>query len=221
MANGYRRVRPGTNHIIIIVALASGVTVLLADRFFSPPAPSRAAGAGLVQRVDACLQADGTLRVVPSGDLCPPGERELFWFEASASAPLPEGTPGPPGPSGLPGPPGPPGPHGPPGPPGSGGAEVGSGYEVVISRFVVAPKQVGSGVARCPAGKVVLGGGVRFDPESASSAVERSISVSKSSPVAAGEGGEGGPGWGVTVKHTGDSSGAIALVVSAICAMVH
>ena len=275
MAGGYRKVRPGTNHIIVIVALASGVVLLLADRFFAPAFETGLNGNGVVsQRIEACQAADGMLHIIPSGQMCAPGERQLFWFQASAASPLeagapgpagpagPSGVPGPAGPAGPPGPPGPPGamviaggdpastrttlgspraaasdrpgavgpsgspgpagPPGPPGPPGPTGAPGVSGYEIVTSRFVVAPKQVGSGLVRCPAGKVVLGGGVRADPDTpAPNGPDRAVVV-RSSPLPAPEGGAGGPGWEATVKHAGDSaSGAITVIVTAICAVLH
>ena len=250
--------------------------LLLADRFFSPAFENGLNGGGAVtQRIEACAGADGRLRIIPPGQACAPGERPLFWFEASAASPLEAGTPGPagppgppgpagptgppgpagpPGPSGAPGavvvagdaarvalggpraaaterigaagPPGPPGPAGspgppgPPGPPGASGAQAVSSYEIVTTRFTVAPRQSGSGLVRCPAGKVVLGGGVRFDPDSgAPDAPDRGVVV-RSSPLPADDA-AGGPGWAATVKHAGQSTtGAITVIVSAICAVL-
>jgi hypothetical protein len=113
-------------------------------------------------------------------------------------------------------------PPGPPGPPGPAGAQGVSGYEIVTTRFVVAPKQFGSGLVRCPAGKVVLGGGVRSDPDTpVPNGPDRAVVV-RSSPLPAPEGGADGPGWGATVKHVGDSaSGTITVIVTAICAVLH
>src|SRR2546423_771621 len=83
-----------TTHIIVIVALASGVVLLLADRFFSPAFENGLNGGGAVtQRIEACAGADGRLRIIPPGQACAPGERPLFWFEASAASPLEAGTP--------------------------------------------------------------------------------------------------------------------------------
>ena len=112
----------------------------------------------------------GDLRVVESGTDCKSNEIAVQWNQRG-----PQGIPGPPGakgdtgPSGPQGPAGPQGEAGPAGPPGPQG-ETGpagppgglAGYEIVFgndARFTGAEGVVST--ARCPEGKVVLGGGFR------------------------------------------------------------
>jgi len=161
----------------------------------------------------------------------------------------PPGPPGPPGPAGPPGPPGsgtlatrglgapgapgrtaagaagatgapgPAGPAGPPGPAGRAGSDGVSGFEIVTAKVAVPSRQAASGQARCPAGKVALGGGVLTDPEGtrkAEEAVER-MDVVVSAPLLPG--GDGGYGWAATVRNS--SSGALSVIVAVVCVALH
>ena len=147
----------------------------------------------------------------------------------------PPGPPGPPGPGasasgrgraasaehgpaaaiGPAGPAGPPGPAGPSGPSGHPGVDGVSGFELVIAKMPVAVRQSATGEARCPAGKVAVGGGVLRDPDGPGAAgSEDRMEVAVSGPLLPG-GGNGGHGWTATVRNTGSSR--ISVVVAAIC----
>jgi hypothetical protein len=153
--------------------------------------------------------------------------------------PGPAGPPGPPGPAGPPGPPakaapsdtalparaataagaaptsgvsGAPGPAGPAGRPGADGV---SGFEIVTAKVAVASRASGTGEARCPAGKVAVGGGVLPDPESPKRAgAEERMDTVVSAPLLPG--GDAGYGWTATVRNTSGTT-ALAVVVAAIC----
>lgn len=162
----------------------------------------------------------------------------------SVGVPGPTGPPGPPGPPGPAGPPGPPGrsgaspvakaagvsgsapdrtvaaagapgPPGPPGPPGRTGADGVAGFEIVTNKVAVPSRETASGEARCPAGKVALGGGVLPDPENPrkSGAPEERLDVIVSGPLLPT--GDAGYGWTGTVKNT--AAGPLSVVVAAIC----
>ena len=155
----------------------------------------------------------------------------------------PAGPPGPPGPAGPPGPPGPAGsgalaargsgappgrmaagasgpqgPSGPPGPPGAAGragTDGVSGLEIVTAKLSVPSREAASGEARCPAGKVAVGGGVLPDPENGGKnekAAER-MDVAVSAPLLPG--GDGGSGWVATVRNT--HTATLSVVVAAVC----
>ena len=156
---------------------------------------------------------------------CPEGEvagEEAPWVPgtsllAGPAGPTgPEGPPGPPGPEGPQGKPGetpspavvraaaatagaagPPGPQGPSGPPGIDGV---SGYEVVTTRVILEPSSRAQRFVECPAGKVVLSGGV---------AAERPlrpaprIVVIQSAPLLEPiPGAGGGPRWRTSTRRT-------------------
>ncbi|MEW6471934.1 MAG: hypothetical protein AB1679_06665 [Actinomycetota bacterium] len=157
--------------------------------------------------------------------------------------PGPAGPPGPPGPPGPAGPAGPPGaagkggppvaatsgrvaaaanrgagmagPPGPPGPPGRPGADGVSGFEIVTTKVAVPSRQAASGEARCPAGKVSVGGGVLPDPETPSKndRPEERMDVVVSGPLLPG--GDAGYGWTATVRNTG--TGGLTVVLAVIC----
>ena len=107
---------------------------------------------------------NGQVRIVSPQGHCRRSETALDWnVEGPPGAPGPAGTSGPAGVNGDPGPAGPagvngdPGPAGPPGAPGTPGV---SGWEYVVSSAVLLPAGgTRSAVARCPAGKQVIGGG--------------------------------------------------------------
>ena len=107
---------------------------------------------------------DGTLRVIDTAKTatCPNGYSALDCNQTG-----PAGPAGQQGPAGLPGADGQQGPVGATGPVGASGI---SGYEVVYGRNDVSPGRFDTEIswsAYCPAGKVVLGGGVDLDPLSA------------------------------------------------------
>lgn len=175
----------------------------------------------------------GSDRIHPSAEAGPPGP------------PGPAGPPGPPGPPGPAGPPGAPakaatssttagapagrtataaagsgsagapGLPGPPGPAGRAGADGVSGFEVVTAKVAVPGRASASGEARCPAGKVAVGGGVLPDPDMAKEGVpDDRMTVVVSAPRLPG-GDAPGYAWTVTVKNTGTSP--LAILVAAIC----
>ena len=155
------------------------------------------------------------------------------------------GPPGPPGPAGPPGPVGPPGPAGPPGPPGAApapartvaasgpsgavgppgppgpagraGADGVSGFEIITAKVSVPGRQSATGEARCPVGKVALGGGVVPDPDwpTKLTGPEEGTDVAASGPLLPGPG--GGYGWTATVRNTSHSP--LPVIVAAICAV--
>ena len=171
-------------------------------------------------------------------DAAPSGTLPLI----SAGLPIPAGPPGPPGPAGPPGPPGPagpagassggpgprtaaglglgqagaagpPGPVGPPGAPGRAGADGVSGFEIVTAKVAVGPRQTASGQARCPAGKVALGGGALPDADTAPGSQDRMELVVSAPLLPKGESGD--YGWTATVRNTGPA--ALTVVVAAMC----
>ena len=148
----------------------------------------------------------------------------------------PAGPPGPPGPAGSAtvagrgsgrsaasgqlaagavGPGGPQGPSGPPGPVGRAGSDGVSGFEIVTAKVSVPGRGSASGEARCPAGKVALGGGVLPEPVDGGKnelAAER-MDVTISAPLLPGA--DGGSGWVATVRNT--HTGGLSVVVAAVC----
>jgi hypothetical protein len=91
-----------------------------------------------------------------------------------------------------------------------------TGFEIVTAKVAVATRGSAAGEARCPAGKVAVGGGVLPDPESPRRAgAEDRMDVVVSAPLLPGGDG-GGYGWTATVKNT-SSSVPLAVVVAAIC----
>jgi hypothetical protein len=90
-----------------------------------------------------------------------------------------------------------------------------SGFEVVTARVSVPGRQSASGEARCPAGKVALGGGVLPEPVDGGKneqAAER-MDVMISAPLLPGS--DGGSGWMATVRNT--HTGGLSIVVAAVC----
>jgi len=142
----------------------------------------------------------------PQGDLGPAGPQGV------AGPAGPQGDPGPAGPAGAQGDPGPVGPAGPQGDAGPAGAPGVSGWEYVTSAAVSLPTGgTKSAVARCPAGKQVLGGG--FTSPGAGATVVESHAVF--GPVAGDS--RTTPGWIVWARNpSGPDSTLNAYAVCAI-----
>src|SRR5437764_144614 len=104
------------------------------------------------------------------------------------------------------------------GPAGRAGTDGVSGFEIVTAKVSVPGRQAAAGEARCPAGKVALGGGVLPDADSPRKLVgpEEGMDVVASGPLLPGT--EGGYGWTATVKNT--STSPLPVIVAAICAVV-
>jgi hypothetical protein len=96
--------------------------------------------------IHGCVSKNGALRIILPDEHCKPNESPLDWSI--------QGEPGPMGP------PGPPGPEGPEGDPGSPGERGGYGRETVREATALDGVDHKQAVVECPAGKVVLGGGV-------------------------------------------------------------
>ena len=232
--------RRTTTSVLVAVALVSGGILLLGDRFHVTPGYALTERSPVPARIAACVAEENMRLVNPDQEQCRPGELQLT-SPRSALQPIsagglagPAGPPGPPGPEGPAGPPGPPGPagsgrlaagsggpqgpSGPPGPPGAAGpagTDGVSGFEVVTARVAVPGRQSASGEARCPAGKVALGGGVLPEPVEGNKneqAAER-MDVTISAPRLPGS--DGGSGWVATVRNT--HTGGLSVVVAALC----
>ena len=100
------------------------------------------------------------------------------------------------------------------------GANGVSGYEIVTAKVAVPSRESVAGEARCPAGKVAVGGGVLPDPESPrkNGAPEDRMDVVISAPLLPG--GDSGSGWVATVKNTSGTA-PLTVVVAAICVTQH
>lgn len=137
----------------------------------------------------------------PAGPEGAPGQVATAAVRAAAAA----------GPAGPAGPQGPQGPQGPAGPPGIDGI---SGYEVVTVRALVDPQARAHRAVECPAGKVVLSGGVAAERPVRPAprlVVVQSTPMLESTP---------GRGWRATVENVADPGGeTITVIVSAICAV--
>jgi hypothetical protein len=91
-----------------------------------------------------------------------------------------------------------------------------AGFEIVTTKVAVASRESAGGEARCPAGKVALGGGVLPDPDSPRRAgAEDRMDVAVSGPLLGGADGSG-YGWTATVKNTSGTT-PLAVVVAALC----
>jgi len=188
------------------------------------------------EHADQPTSARASLRAQPAAS----GPSGATGLAGLAGPPGPQGPVGPPGPAGPSGPPGavgsagraagatgaaepaapagPDGAQGPPGPPGAvgqRGADGVSGFEIVIAKVSVGGRETAAGEARCPAGKVAVGGGVLPDPDSPRmpAGSEDRMGVVASGPLLPG--GAGGYGWTATVKNT--SSAPLPVIVAAIC----
>ena len=145
--------RRATNSVLVAVALLGGAILLLGDRFDAAPGyaltqPVRTSG-----HIAACVAEESMRLIDTAWERCQPDELAL----ASERTQSPGAT-GEAGPVGLPGPPGP------PGSPGRPGADGVAGFELVTAKVSVPKGQSAGGEARCPAGKVALGGGVLARP---------------------------------------------------------
>lgn len=155
-------------------------------------------------RIEACAQKEtGRLRAVAADERCQPSESWLEWSV--------QGPPGPAGPQGPAGPTGATGPAGAVGPPGPTGPAGVSGWEQVSSLPVVVNAGASRGaLARCPAGKVVVGGGFA-SPGAGTVVVEsRPVPPTLSDP---------GSGWGWTVWARNPSGPDSLLTAYALCAL--
>lgn len=149
---------------IVATVLAGGVA------WAAIPGPS-----GVIQ---GCYDSGGNVKVVEALP-CPKGHTPFVWNQQGTQGPKgdtgepgergPAGLPGERGDTGAPGAPGAPGEQGPQGLPGQNGAqgeqgEPGgvSGYEYLFRVFTLNPGgQLLNEHLACPAGKVILGGGIR------------------------------------------------------------
>lgn len=229
--------------VIVAVALTSAmwaVTEKVRDREHLHEAES---GDHIAASNDPCAVDDGEADGVVGPTL---SEAERAACVQSEQAQLTDelqvglrGEPGPEGPMGPPGPEGPTGPRGPAGetpsraavraaaagavmegpvgPPGPTGADGISGYQVVSDRIVLEPLRRVQREVECPAGKMVLGGGVAAEQ---SAQPLPKIVVIQSGPLL--DPGTPGRGWVATVENLASPahSGPIVVVVSAICAIV-
>jgi hypothetical protein len=145
----------------------------------------------------------------PQGDPGPAGP------QGDPGAAGPAGLAGPAGPQGDPGPAGPqgdPGPAGPAGPAGADGAPGVSGWQNVLSgTVIVAPGATKSVVARCSAGKQVLGGG--FSSAGGTLALVASFPVFTAIPNVDTR---TTPGWLISARNTNGTDAT--LTANAICA---
>jgi hypothetical protein len=90
-----------------------------------------------------------------------------------------------------------------------------TGYEIVTAKLTVAGRQAARGEARCPPGKVALGGGVLPDAGAGQGGgAEDRMAVVMSGPLLPG-GDPAGAGWMATVRNTGMAP--LAAVVAAVC----
>jgi hypothetical protein len=185
-------------------------------------------------------EADGvqgpSLSETGQAEACHEGERAP-WVPGTSLLAGPAGPVGPEGPAGPPGPEGPAGskgspgetpspaavravaaaagaegPAGPQGPPGPAGTDGISGYEVVSTRVMVDPQTRAQRAVECPAGKVVLSGGVAA--ERPAHPAPR-IVIIQSAPLLEPTPGRG---WRATVENVAADE-PIAVIWSAICAI--
>ncbi len=230
--------------VIVAVALTSatwGVTEKVRDRE-NHLHPQGEAHGQLAAATDGCVVDDGEADGVQGPMLgetgqaqeCPDGDQALL---TDALRRGPQGPSGPEGPIGPPGPEGPrgpaglmpspaavrtaaaaaqgAGPMGPQGPPGPTGADGVSGYEVVSTRVILDPQKRAQREVECPAGKLVLSGGVAAEH---STQYSPDLVVVQSAPLLEPTPGRG---WRVTVENLADPghSQPIVVIVSAICAI--
>lgn len=235
-----KRSRRGPNYLIVVVALASATVLLLADRYLGQQTHAETEHGQLANFADPCTdggEADGafgpSLSETGGTEPCPPEGEEAPWVPGSSLLAGPAGPAGPPGPPGPEGPPGRPGetpapavvraaaaaageagPAGPQGPPGPAGIDGISGYEVVSKRVVLEPQARAQRTVECPAGKVVLSGGVAAERPSRPAP---RIMVMQSAPLLEPI---PGAGWRATVENVADpgTSPPVTVIVSAICA---
>jgi hypothetical protein len=182
--------------------------------------------------IHSCVNSSGgTLKVVGPGEACKNQETALDWNQ--------QGVPGPAGPPGPMGPPGPLGPvgqtgqmgaqglrgiqgiQGPQGPQGPHGEPGSNGVANVVSRVKDAPvhHHSSSGVARCKAGEVAVGGGVEgLNIEARGLPSLYGTAVIVTSAPYPNEDGEKPTGWLGGVINVGDPLGSVGALVWVVCA---
>jgi hypothetical protein len=151
MATSHPCFRRATTSLLVAVALISGAMLPLGDRFepassYALSQPVRLGGA-----IAACVAEENMRLVALDRERCRPEELELASERVRSEAQGPDGPAGPPGP---------------PGPAGRAGTDGISGFEIVSVKLAVGGRATAAGEARCPAGKVAVGGGVMPNPES-------------------------------------------------------
>jgi hypothetical protein len=189
--------RRATTSVLVAVGLISGAILLLGDRFDAAPGYALTQPVRIDAHIAACV-AEESMRLIDSGrERCQPGELALESERVHASADS--------------------GQVGPPGSPGRAGLDGVAGFEIVTAKVEVPKGQTVAGEARCPVGKVALGGGVLPDPASPRNggAPEDRMDVVVSAPLLPGGADAGGYGWRATVKNT--AGGPLSLVVAALC----
>jgi hypothetical protein len=190
--------RRATTSVLVAVGLTSGAILLLGDRFDAVPGYALTQPTRIDAHIAACV-AEESLRLIDSGrERCQPGELALESERVHPSATSFPAVP-----------------------PGRAGLDGVAGFEIVTAKVAVAKGQSATGEARCPTGKVALGGGVLPDPESPRNgdAPEDRMDVVVSAPLLPGGVDAGGYGWRATVKNT--AGGPLALLVAALCVRVN
>ncbi len=186
--------RRATMSLLAAVTLIGGAVLFLGGRFSVGPGHALTQTVQAGAPIAACVAEVNMRLITLDRDRCHPGELELASGGLDVARPdnPPPGASAPPGVSGPPG---------------------ASGYEVVIARFAIGARQTAGGEARCPAGKVAVGGGSLPDPEGADRrGAEERTQLAMSGPLLPGD---QGSGWTVSVKNLG--SPPLQLVVVAIC----
>jgi hypothetical protein len=198
--------RRTTTSVLVAVALVSGGILLLGDRFRVTPGFALTQRSPIAARIAACVAEENMRLVDPDQEQCQPGEVELTSPRSGLQPISAAGMPRPAGPAG------------PPGAAGRAGTDGVSGFEIVTAKLSVPGRETASAEARCPPGKVALGGGVLHDPadgRESEEAAER-MAVTVSAPLLPGD--SGGSGWVATVRNT--RTGALAVVVAAVCVAI-
>lgn len=188
--------RPGlrraTTSVLVAVALIGGSILLLGDRFGAAGGGDLAQPVHVDARIAACV-ADESMRLIDTDrERCHADERELASERGDRPAPA-----------------------------GSRSTEaLISGYETVAARFTVAGGGTASGEARCPAGKVAVGGGVLPDPDGSrgagATAPEARMEIVASGPRLGD--GAGGAGWTAAVRNTATPPLAVIVAVTCVAA---
>jgi hypothetical protein len=192
MPSPHPYLRRTTTSVLVAVALVSGAVLLLGDRFDAARGDVLAQTVPAVApeaRIAACV-ADESMRLIdPDRDRCRPGERELV-SEHRLAAAASAGVPV---------------------------ADAVSGYEVVTAKTTVPTRQSATAAARCPLGKVAVGGGVLPDGDAGGKggAPEDRMDVVASAPLLAG-GDPAGAGWTAAVRNTSGTA-PLAMIVAVIC----
>jgi hypothetical protein len=194
--------RRTTTSVLLAVALVSGGILLLGDRFRVTPGFALTQRSPIAARIAACVAEENMRLVDPDQEQCQPGEVELTSPRSGLQPISAAGMPRPAGPAG------------PPGAAGRAGTDGVSGFEIVTAKLSVPGREPASGEARCPAGKVAVGGGVMPEENGGKNdkASER-MDVAVSAPLLPG--GDGGSGWVATVRNTHTAS--LSVVVAAVC----